>query len=89
MLNDVTCDDIKTRPSVGLPIVHQMMLFLKSFIPSTSQSTVIPEHTPHSYPHLISTAMHPHAHSNTHAHTTQQSVEDLRRLYEELGERLR
>lgn len=89
MLNDVTCDDIKTHPSVGLPIVHQMMLFLKSFIPSTSQSTVIPEHTLHSYPHLISTAMHPHAHSNTHAHTTQQSVEDLRRLYEELGERLR
>ncbi len=56
---------------------------------SHSPSTTIPNPASQPHSHPYSTVMQPPPHSNTHANTTIQSVEELRQVYEELGEKLR
>lgn len=88
MLNDLICKVINTRVSADLPVgvSGDVMTHATS---SPSPSTVIADHIPQPHPHSNSTIIHPHLHSNTHANTTAQSVEELRKAYEELGEKLR
>lgn len=57
--------------------------------PSQSPSTTIPNPTPQPHSHPNSTVMQTQPHSNSHTNTTTQSLEELRKVYEELGEKLR
>ena len=57
--------------------------------PSHSPSTTVPNPTSQPHSHTNSTVTQPQSHSHTHTNTTIQSVEELRQVYEELGEKLR
>ena len=57
--------------------------------PSQSPSTTVPNPTSQLHSHPNSTAMQTQPHSSTHTNTTTQPLEELRKVYEELGEKLR
>ena len=57
--------------------------------PSHSPSTTIPNSASQPHSHSNGTVMQTQPHHNTHTNTTTQSVEELRQVYEELGEKLR
>lgn len=78
MLNDLVsklvCAD--RGVSVGVPV--EMLTDVTHTTPSPTSPAVIGKHISQQHPH-----------SDTHAHTTTQSVGELRKVYEELGEQLK
>lgn len=88
VLNDLIGRVINANDPVNFP-VSTLSDGSTHVTPSQSPSTTIPNPTsqPHSHPN--STVMQTQPHSNPHTNTTTQSLEELRQVYEELGEKLR
>lgn len=87
VLNDLICKVMSADNPVNFPVdalsdgdVH--------VTPSHSPSTTIPNSASQPHSHANSTVMQPQPHPDTHINTATQSVEDLKQLYEELGEKL-
>lgn len=88
VLNDLICKVINADAPVDCP-VSALSDGNTHVTPSHSPSITIPNSAsqPHSHPN--STVMPKQLHPNTYTNTTTQSVEELRQVYEELGEKLR
>ena len=87
ILNDLICKVMRTDNPVNFP-VDTLSDGDAHATPSHSPSTTIPNSASQPHSHVYSTVMPPQPHSNTHTNTTTQSVEELRQVYEELGENL-
>ena len=87
VLNDFICKVMNADAPVNFPV--GALSDVTHVTPSHSPSTTIPNSAsqPHSHPN--NTIVQPQRHPNTHTNTTIQSVEELRQVYEELGEKLR
>lgn len=88
MLNDLLSRVIETCASVDLS-VDALSDVRTHVTPSHSPSTTIPGHASQPHSHSNNTAIQPMSHSNIHVNTNIQSAEELRKVYEELGEKLR